>query len=147
MTRESIDELRERLLRDDQVLDMIRMRAYEIYQMRGNEPGREAEDWFMAEVEVIGFLIDQESRTMPGDYTSAISAEPEASQQPVATALVEEQKQKGASKKTASPRKKKASADTGSGGEEGGEKKKAGKRASARNTTEGSSKPRKTRSS
>lgn len=146
MTRESIDELRERLLRDDQVLDMIRMRAYEIYQMRGNEPGREAEDWFLAEVEVIGFLIDQESRNLPGVDASAISAEPEASQQPVAPAAPDEQKQKGASTKTASPRKKKASADTGYGGGEGGEKKRVGKRASAKNTTEGSSKPKKTRS-
>jgi hypothetical protein len=145
MTRESIDELRERLLRDDQVLDMIRMRAYEIYQMRGNEPGHEAEDWFLAEVEVIGFLIDQESRNLPGVDDAAISAEPEASQQSVAPATVEEQKQKGASAKTASPRKKKAAADTGSGGGEGGEKKKAGKRASAKNTTEGSSRPKKTR--
>jgi hypothetical protein len=144
MTRESIDELRERLLRDDQVLDMIRMRAYEIYQMRGNEPGREAEDWFLAEVEVIGFLIDQESRNLPEVDDSAISAKPEASQQPVAPAPVEERKQKDASTKTASPRKKKASADTGSG--EGGEKKKAGKRAPDKNSTEGSSKPRKTKS-
>jgi hypothetical protein len=147
MTRESIEELRERLLREDQVLEMIRLRAYEIYQMRGNEPGREAEDWFLAEVEVIGFLIDQESRNLPEDDTTAMSAEPEASQQPVATAPVEEQKQKGAPTKASSPRKKKASADTGSGGGEGGEKKKAGKRASAKNTTEGSPKPRKTKSS
>ncbi|HET9532351.1 MAG TPA: DUF2934 domain-containing protein, partial [Blastocatellia bacterium] len=93
MTRESIDELRERLLRDERVLDMIRMRAYEIYQMRGETPGHEAEDWFRAEVEVIGFLIDQESRTaseiaQPVE-SSAVSAAAPTPEQGVGEGLAE----------------------------------------------------------
>lgn len=62
MSRESKEELRQRLLGDHQVQQMIAMRAYEIYLQRGGEPGREADDWFMAESEVLSFLIDEESR-------------------------------------------------------------------------------------
>lgn len=62
MTRESTEELRERLLRDEEVRSMIAMRAYEIYKLRGQEPGRQAEDWFQAENEVLRFLIEEESR-------------------------------------------------------------------------------------
>ena len=62
MTRESIEELRARLLRDPEVQTMIRMRAYEIYRIRGEEPGRQAEDWFQAQGEVLEFLIEEESR-------------------------------------------------------------------------------------
>ncbi len=62
MNRESIEELRQRLLADSQVRDMIAMRAYEIYQRRGGEPGSEAEDWFRAEHEILSFLIVEESR-------------------------------------------------------------------------------------
>lgn len=32
--------------------DMIRMRAYELYESRGREPGHEVEDWLAAESEV-----------------------------------------------------------------------------------------------
>ena len=62
MKPESIEELRERLLREEQVKEMISMRAYEIYQMRGAQPGREAEDWLRAENEILSFLIQEESR-------------------------------------------------------------------------------------
>jgi len=31
----------------------IRVRAYELYERRGREPGHESEDWFVAEREVI----------------------------------------------------------------------------------------------
>jgi Protein of unknown function (DUF2934) len=62
MTRESLEELRGRLLRDPEVQTMIRMRAYEIYRIRGEEPGRQAEDWFQAQGEVLEFLIEEESR-------------------------------------------------------------------------------------
>jgi hypothetical protein len=62
MSRESTDELREKLLADPEVHLMIRMRAFEIYQMRGGEPGNPATDWFRAETEVLAFLIDEENR-------------------------------------------------------------------------------------
>jgi hypothetical protein len=41
-----------------EVHDMIAVRAYEIYQLRGGEPGREAEDWFSAEREIFAGLTN-----------------------------------------------------------------------------------------
>jgi hypothetical protein len=61
MTTESLEDLRRRLLQEDSVQRMIQMRAYEIYQMRGCQPGGEAHDWFHAEGEVLAFLIASES--------------------------------------------------------------------------------------
>jgi hypothetical protein len=40
------------------VHNMIAARAYEIYQLRGGEPGREAEDWLLAEREILAALSD-----------------------------------------------------------------------------------------
>jgi hypothetical protein len=79
MTRESIEELRGRLLRDPEVQTMIRMRAYEIYRIRGGEPGRQAEDWFQAQGEVLEFLIEEESRHAAEEATSLT---PEPAEQP-----------------------------------------------------------------
>jgi len=59
-TKESLDKVRERLLGDEQVRQMIRARAYEIYKLRGGQPGREAQDWLRAEREVLAFLIARE---------------------------------------------------------------------------------------
>jgi hypothetical protein len=61
MANESLEELRERLLRQQSVQQMIQVRAYEIYQMRGGRPGGEAQDWFHAEGEVLAFLLASES--------------------------------------------------------------------------------------
>lgn len=57
MTTESFEELRRRMLRDADVQEMIRARAYEIYRMRGVQPGSAAHDWFQAEGEVLAFLL------------------------------------------------------------------------------------------
>jgi hypothetical protein len=57
MTGESLEEHRERLLRDESVQEMIRARAFEIYHMRGVLPGGPAQDWFQAESEVLAFLL------------------------------------------------------------------------------------------
>jgi hypothetical protein len=62
MSRESLEELRERLLRNEHAQELIRMRAFEIYKLRGGVSGSEAHDWFQAESEVLTFLIDEESR-------------------------------------------------------------------------------------
>lgn len=62
MTMESLEELRNRLLREERVQLMVRTRAYEIYQIRGGQSGWESHDWFQAEGEVLAFLIAHESR-------------------------------------------------------------------------------------
>jgi hypothetical protein len=33
--------------------DMIRVRAYELYESRGREPGRDEQDWLRAEQEIL----------------------------------------------------------------------------------------------
>jgi hypothetical protein len=70
MSRESLDELRERLLRDEHAQELIRMRAFEIYKLRGGQPGGEAHDWFQAESEVMTFLIEEEARRTESSETA-----------------------------------------------------------------------------
>lgn len=67
--REINEDVRRRMLSDESVHSMIRMRAYEIYQQRGGAPGREAEDWLQAESEVLSYLISQ--RAAEGETTAA----------------------------------------------------------------------------
>jgi hypothetical protein len=62
MSRESTEELRQRLLKDKRVQELISRRAYEIYVMRGGQPGGEAHDWFQAEGEILSILIEEESQ-------------------------------------------------------------------------------------
>jgi hypothetical protein len=62
MSRESTEAVKSRLLGDPEVQLMIRMRAFEIYQMRGGHGGSAADDWFRAESEVLNFLIAEENR-------------------------------------------------------------------------------------
>ena len=38
---------------DNDLEQEIRIRAYEIFEQRGGEPGRELEDWLQAEAEVL----------------------------------------------------------------------------------------------
>ncbi|HSE97475.1 MAG TPA: DUF2934 domain-containing protein [Blastocatellia bacterium] len=160
MTRESIDELRKRLLNDEGVREMIRMRAYELYLIRGDMPGHEAEDWFRAEYEVIAFFIDQDSGSASqiAPDSSETGGLATASEQPVAEATatealsdaaVEKKQEKKPRKvpSSSSTRRKKTASEAGNEGEEGSEKKKAGKRSSGAKSVEGTAKPRKTKSS
>src|SRR5215467_3085997 len=56
---ENDDNLRELLLKDEFVHEMICTRAYEIYQQRGREDGHDREDWLQAEREILDGLIVQ----------------------------------------------------------------------------------------
>ena len=60
--KETVDEIRTTLLRDERVVHAIQHRAYEIWVLRGRQEGRAEEDWRLAENEVVGFLIEQELR-------------------------------------------------------------------------------------
>ena len=62
MTQEKTEDLRERLLRDEKVQRLVRMRAYEIYKQRGGRPGNPIEDWVRAENEVLAYVMEEESR-------------------------------------------------------------------------------------
>lgn len=76
MTTESFEELRQRMLRDADVQEMIRARAYEIYRMRGVQPGSAAHDWFQAEGEVLAFLLahhDEQATELRSEPVASLS--------------------------------------------------------------------------
>lgn len=84
MSRESLEELRERLLREEHAQELIRMRAFEIYRLRGEQPGGEAHDWFQAESEVLTFLIEEESqRASELNASAAVEKADSGSKKPV----------------------------------------------------------------
>jgi hypothetical protein len=60
MRSERQERFRERLLSDDEVRAAISLRAYDLYQRRGAEPGHEIEDWVQAENEILEALIKEE---------------------------------------------------------------------------------------
>jgi DNA-binding SARP family transcriptional activator len=78
MTTESLEEHRQRLLRDENVQEMIRARAFEIYHMRGVQPGAAAEDWFQAESEVLAFLLAHHPEQVIEEQVEQIAATPVA---------------------------------------------------------------------
>jgi len=43
-----------KIVADPNIAEQIRRRAYELYEARGREEGRELEDWFRAEEEITG---------------------------------------------------------------------------------------------
>lgn len=55
-----IEELRSLFLSDPSVRERISWRAYQLYQRRGGEPGRDVEDWVQAENEILTPLIEEE---------------------------------------------------------------------------------------
>lgn len=82
MQSESREQLRELLLSDEALRASISLRAYEIYEQRGCEPGCELEDWLQAENEMLSPLIEDELQR--GSESQVASDEGKAEQ--VATA-------------------------------------------------------------
>src|ERR1700693_1943739 len=77
MDRDNLEDLRRRLLREENVQQMIRARAYEIYRMRGAQPGAPAGDWLQAEGEVLAFLLAHESHRAserPSEQNAALTS-------------------------------------------------------------------------
>jgi hypothetical protein len=112
------DELKSRLLADEEAQYRIRMRAYEIYLQRGGGPGGEASDWFQAEWEILSEYLNQ---TAPAAAEAAMQAH---------------------SPKVTSARKPRARA-----GEKMGEAKKSAKRAVVRKAASSDEKPKKSKTS
>ena len=123
MSRESLEELRERLLRDEHAQELIRMRAFEIYKLRGGQPGGEAHDWFQAESEVLTFLIEEESertagsestdaRTKSASSASNAATAPSAKRAVPGTTGARKSKEASAKKKAPAKRASKKSGDS-----------------------------------
>jgi Protein of unknown function (DUF2934) len=100
MTTESLEELRERMLRNDGVRDMIRARAYEIYRMRGLQPGGAAQDWLQAESEVLAFLLAHNPEELTENIEDQIDAS-SSTQDPREPATPKKRKPRSTSKETA----------------------------------------------
>jgi hypothetical protein len=92
MGSERQERLRERLLGNDEARAAISLRAYDIYQRRGGEPGHEIEDWVQAENEILEALIKEESqlgaelseaRVLPAD-TQSTAGDKKGSKAPAA---------------------------------------------------------------
>ena len=146
MTIESTEELRARLLRDHEVQEMIRMRAFEIYRHRGGAPGGHAEDWFQAESEVLHFLIEEESRRVveveiytetitPIEIETVSASEPAQAPEPQAESV------EAAPKKPRARKAKAKSADAA----EGTAKKPTTRRAATKKPADSTAKPKRTR--
>ena len=88
MTTESFEELRQRMLRDADVQEMIHDRAYEIYLMRGLQPGGAAQDWFQAESEVLAFLLAHHDEQLTESRVESVASRStiEPSPEPVVAA-------------------------------------------------------------
>jgi hypothetical protein len=82
MKKESIEDLRSRLMRDESLQERIRIRAFQIYQSRGGQPGNPQLDWLEAEYETLTQLIEQEYRLASlnegGSSVESIAADPPA---------------------------------------------------------------------
>jgi hypothetical protein len=63
--RQMNEALRQRLLQDKLVQDMIERRAYEIFLRRNGEHGHDREDWLQAENEILDELTETDLRRMP----------------------------------------------------------------------------------
>jgi Protein of unknown function (DUF2934) len=131
MDRDDLEELRERLLREENVQQMIRARAYEIYRMRGTQPGAAAGDWLQAESEVLAFLLAHESHR---------AVEKPSAQAAVVTSPSDVQKQ------APSPKKSKSRAVSKASNAKQGERNKAAtKRVASKKSPESTRKPKRTR--
>ncbi len=51
--------MREQLQQDPSVRNRVARRAYELFILRGRQIGREAEDWFKAEAEILAELMQE----------------------------------------------------------------------------------------
>jgi Protein of unknown function (DUF2934) len=169
MSRESTDRLKASLLADPEVQMMIRMRAYEIYQMRGGHDGSPAEDWFRAESEVLAVLIDEENRraaeevqaqspeTVAGVELVARAdegSEPETSigawsvTEPAGMELAPPLGDEAALQTPEKPRPRSAKKTTATGAkntEDGAAKKTAPRRTASKKTADPTDKPKRTR--
>lgn len=156
-SRENTEQLRARLLADPQVQDMIRHRAFDLYQHRAGRPGSAADDWFQAENEVLKFWIEKER----GASNIQVAEEPIASvEEPVAHVAVEEtpaasaqeikmeakSKTRKAVAKPATPPKAKKT-EAAEGAKETAPKKASAKKTSSKKSGETKSKPRKSKTS
>ncbi|HSF23499.1 MAG TPA: DUF2934 domain-containing protein [Blastocatellia bacterium] len=60
----NVEQLRERLPAEREVQEAVSLRAYEIYQSRGQEYGHDLDDWLQAENEVLAALTEPKAHDL-----------------------------------------------------------------------------------
>jgi len=60
---ESVETVRQRLLADEAVREVINRRAYQIYEQSGSQPGHDIEHWLKAENEIVAHLMAGHAQT------------------------------------------------------------------------------------
>jgi hypothetical protein len=108
MTKESIQEMRDRLSKDERVQNLIRMRAYEIFKSRRGQTGKAAHDWLQAENEVLSYLIQEESRLSAAAAEAASALPPELKATPTAKPPTKARAKQTAARKTKPASKREA---------------------------------------
>ena len=90
---ESVDTVRQRLLADEAVREVITRRAYQIYEQAGSEPGHDIEHWLKAEEEIVAYLMAGHAQSH--DYFAVEPAQTEPAQ---GALKVDDAKENGRSK-------------------------------------------------
>jgi maltooligosyltrehalose synthase len=70
-----VNKIRERLQQDPSVRNRVARRAYELFIQRGRQMGREAEDWFKAEAEILAELMQETAQHKEEAIESEVSHE------------------------------------------------------------------------
>jgi DUF2934 family protein len=79
------EELRNQLLGNDGIREKVSLRAYELFERRGADHGRDLEDWAQAEKEVLSPLIEQKlkpSRETPKEPVKSVTPAKLSSRKP-----------------------------------------------------------------
>ena len=80
----NVEQPRERLPADREVQEAVSLRAYEIYQSRGGEPGRDLDDWLQAENEVLAALTAPKAPDLAAGSAQAAVKTEDTTKQPEA---------------------------------------------------------------
>jgi|GEM_PF-1812662 DUF2934 family protein len=123
-----IEELRSHLLVDQKIREQISRRAYELYERRGGEPGRDVEDWIQAENEILSPLIEEQIPRAAKPPQAETSNNPEIASETVPTKKAKPLSgvtQKGSAESAESHSKIFKSSKKKSDGKSKGKKKKA----------------------
>ncbi|MBK7995895.1 MAG: DUF2934 domain-containing protein [Blastocatellia bacterium] len=67
--------MREQLQQNPSVRNRVARRAYELFILRGRQIGREAEDWFKAEAEILAELMQETAQHKEEATKSEVSQE------------------------------------------------------------------------
>jgi hypothetical protein len=76
------EEVRTRLLADEEIRGRIAFRAFEIYQRHGDGPGGALNNWLQAEDEIVSSLVEQELQLSVSAGRKGLKDSPKASVKP-----------------------------------------------------------------